>query len=43
MRPPTACEAPSEVIFGMKLVMSAIVAWTKVSPKAGFSPALAVS
>ncbi len=37
------CDALSEVILGMRPVMSPIEAWTKVSPAAGFSPAPAAS
>ncbi len=43
MRLPTVCEALSDVMLGMKLVISPIMACTKVSPGAGFSLAPAVS
>src|SRR5215472_14079485 len=37
MRPPTAWEGPSVVMFGMRPVMSPMEACTNVSPKAGLS------
>src|SRR5215813_1852575 len=37
MSPPIAWEGPSEVMLGMRPVMSPMEAWTKVSPGTGFS------
>src|ERR1700674_681039 len=43
MRAPTACEAPSVVMFGMSPEMSAIDAWITVSPWAALPLPAAVS
>src|SRR5262245_42381013 len=37
MSPPIAWEGPSEVMLGMRPVMSPMEAWTKVSPGTGLS------